>query len=166
MIFYKVKLNNEEMILFDFEFLDVYKNCSIINIINLNDEIIRIINLSNFYFLLRKCKCMTNVSLVIHQKDLSVEEIINITNKEVIDNVDYNFSHYNLACAPRYVPKFKLFINDLINTDNYSLNTKCFLNEFEKFNYQYIYDTLTNNQKTLLNIEIFNHKKIIKEQIK
>jgi hypothetical protein len=25
---------------------------------------------------------------------------------------------------------------------------------------------LTNNQKTLLNIKIFNHKKIIKEQIK
>ena len=53
MILYKVKLNNEEMILFDFEFLNVYKNCSIINTINLNDEIIRIINLSSFYFLLK-----------------------------------------------------------------------------------------------------------------
>ena len=165
MILYKVKLNNEEKILFDYEFVDVYKNCSIISLIDLDKEIIRIMNLSSFNFLLKKCECMTNVSLVINQKDLSVEEIINITNKEVVDNVDYNFRMCNLSWIPRRdVTKFKLFVNDLINIDNYSYHNNIFFNQTTY--YQYLYDILTDKYKLLLKEKISNHKKIIKEQIK
>lgn len=162
MILYKVKLNNEEIILFDFEFLDVYKNCSIINIINVSNEPIRILNLKNFYYLLRHCECMTNVSLGINQKDLSVEEIINITNKEIINNDDY--VKYMYSDLPSYIPFFKLFVNDLMDIDNYLYHNKIFLggNNY----YQYLYDILTDNYKLLLKEKISNHKKTIKEQIK
>lgn len=173
MIMYKVKLNNEEKILFDYEFVDVYKNCSIINIININDESIRIINLRNFEYLLRHCKCMTNVSLVINQKDLSVEEIINITNKEIINNrnyVDYMTSPLPHQTSlfklfwPDLVPSFKLFVNDLMEVDNYSYCNKIFFGQTNY--YQYLYDILTDKYKLLLKEKISNHKKTIKEQIK
>ena len=108
---------------------------------------------------------MTNVSLAIHQKDLSVEEIINIINKEVVHNDDYNFCMYRLSWVPRRnVTKFKLFINDLINIDDYSYHNNIFFNQTTY--YKYLYDILTDKYKLLLKEKISNYKKTIKEQIK
>jgi len=173
MLIYKVKLNHEEIILLDYEFVDVYKDCSIINIIDINNEPIRIMNLKNFNYLLRHCECMTNVSLVINQKDLSVEQIINITNKEIINTRDYEtYMTSPLLHETRtfrlffhdLLPYFKLFVNDLMEVDNYSHCDKIF---FDQINYyQFIYDTLTDKYKLLLKEKISNHKKTIKEQIK
>jgi hypothetical protein len=167
MIFYQVKLNGKVMFLVEQEFADCYNDCELISIINIDKEFNRCVKLCFFTHLLIRYKNHI-LYLNLYHKDLTVDEIIDKTNKLKIDNITFtsNFilhNFFNLGKPKDITFSFRLdnlrkLMYDFIYLDKQQKYISLYeLSKIKDLSYKDIYNLLSDNEKSLLKKRITEH---------